>query len=330
MTFSRLLIFLFITIGISVTGFADNIRITGTILEASGFHKPVVAATIKVLNAADSSFVTAASAEEYMYEHYVAGEDNQKTFTGGFSVEVPRGGKYIFTVSCVGYKTTTLDVDASKLGKKEYRLQLDPIYLAEVSEILNEVVVKASKVKFYNKGDVKLFGNYRISQGIYKFSLQEVIRKDFIIKDGSTITFNGNPANANLDIQANYTVNSASLNDLISDASDFVNQTNVKVNCVMNLSGHLTSPTIKLDLELPNERDEIEALVRNYIPTDEQMNMQILYLLSIGKFYPSETFGTGQNSALAELSIPTTDISSGTFFPAFFRISTSLYATSSL
>ena len=152
------------------------------------------------------------------------------------------------------------------------------------------------RTEFYNKGDVKLFGNYRISQGIYKFSLQEVIRKDFIIKDGSTITFNGNPANANLDIQANYTVNSASLNDLISDASDFVNQTNVKVNCVMNLSGHLTSPTIKLDLELPNERDEIEALVRNYIPTDEQMNMQILYLLSIGKFYPSETFGTGQNS----------------------------------
>ena len=38
-----------------------------------------------------------------------------------------------------------------------------------------------------------MFGNYRINQGIYKFSLQEVIRKDFIIKDGSTITFNGAP-----------------------------------------------------------------------------------------------------------------------------------------
>ena len=152
------------------------------------------------------------------------------------------------------------------------------------------------RTEFYNKGDVKLFGSYRLNQGIYKFSLQEVIRKDFIIKDGSTITFNGNPADANMDIQANYTVNSASLNDLIPNASDFVNQTNVKVNCVMSLSGQLTSPTIKLDLELPNERDEVEALVRNYIPTDEQMNMQILYLLGIGKFYPSETFGTGQNS----------------------------------
>ena len=56
-----------------------------------------------------------------------------------------------------------------------------------------------------------MFGSYRISQGVYKFSLQEVIRKDFIIKDGSTITFNGAPLNATLDIQAGYLVNSASL-----------------------------------------------------------------------------------------------------------------------
>ena len=192
MTFSRLLIFLFITIGISVTGFADNIRITGTILEASGFHKPVVAATIKVLNAADSSFVTAASAEECMYEHYVAGEDNQKTFTGGFSVEVPRGGKYIFTVSCVGYKTTTLDVDASKLGKKEYRLQLDPIYLAEVSEILNEVVVKASKVKFYNKGDTLVYNAdaFNLAEGSMLDALVQQLPGVELKQDG-TIYVNG-------------------------------------------------------------------------------------------------------------------------------------------
>ena len=38
-----------------------------------------------------------------------------------------------------------------------------------------------------------------------------------------------------------------------------------------------------MSLELPNERDEVQALVRNYIPTDEQMNMQILYLLGIGQ-----------------------------------------------
>ena len=107
------------------------------------------------------------------------------------------------------------------------------------------------RTEFYNKGDVKMFGSYRISQGVYKFSLQEVIRKDFIIKDGSTITFNGAPLNATLDIQAGYLVNSASLNDLVPDAGNYVNQTNIKVNCLMALTGQLTSPDIKMSLELP-------------------------------------------------------------------------------
>lgn len=153
------------------------------------------------------------------------------------------------------------------------------------------------RTEFYNKGDVKMFGNYRISQGIYKFSLQEVIRKDFIIKDGSTITFNGPPLDATLDILASYTVNSASLNDLIPEAQTIVQQqTNVKVNCIMNLTGNLLRPALKLGIELPNERDEVQALVRNYISTDEQMNMQILYLLGIGKFYPQNNLDNTQNS----------------------------------
>ena len=152
------------------------------------------------------------------------------------------------------------------------------------------------RTEFYNKGDVKMFGSYQINQGVYNFSLQEVIRKDFVIKNGSTITFNGAPLDANLDIQASYTVNSASLNDLIpEESSSIIQQPNVKVNCIMNLSGILVRPTIKLGIELPNERDEVQTLVRNYISTEEQMNMQILYLLGIGKFY-TEDARNNQNS----------------------------------
>ena len=152
------------------------------------------------------------------------------------------------------------------------------------------------RTEFYNKGDVKMFGSYQINQGVYKFSLQEVIRKDFVIKNGSTITFNGAPLDANLGIQASYTVNSASLNDLIpEESSSIIQQPNVKVNCIMNLSGILVRPTIKLGIELPNERDEVQTLVRNYISTEEQMNMQILYLLGIGKFY-TEDARNNQNS----------------------------------
>jgi hypothetical protein len=156
------------------------------------------------------------------------------------------------------------------------------------------------KAEFYNKGDFKLFGNYNFNQGVYKFSLQEVIRKEFNIKSG-TIAFNGDPMDANLDIQASYTVPSASLNDLIPDASTIVQQPNVKVNCLMNLTGVLQHPTINMSIELPNERDEVQALVRNYISTEEQMNMQMLYLLGIGKFYTESNLGSQQSDMMSSV-----------------------------
>lgn len=144
------------------------------------------------------------------------------------------------------------------------------------------------RLDFFNKGDVQLFGNYEINKGIYKFSLQEVIRKDFTIKPGSNIAFNGNPREATLDIRTQYTVNSVSLNDLIPQENLITSQPHIKVNCLMNINGQLTNPNITFDLELPSERDEVRTLVKNFISTDEQMNMQVLYLLGIGKFYTSD------------------------------------------
>lgn len=162
------------------------------------------------------------------------------------------------------------------------------------------------RAEYYNKGDIRMFGNYIIDQGVYKFSLQEVIRKDFLITQGSNIMFNGNPGNAMLDIQAIYTVNSASLTDLIPENSELIKRKNVRVNCLMNLSGVLYRPTIKLGIELPNEREEIQELVRNYVSTDEEINMQILYLLGIGKFYTPDNMYSTQNSNMMTSVISST------------------------
>ncbi|MGN0036032.1 MAG: translocation/assembly module TamB domain-containing protein [Bacteroidaceae bacterium] len=153
------------------------------------------------------------------------------------------------------------------------------------------------RVEYFNKGDVKLFGTYHINQGTYKFSLQEVIRKDFNIQPGSSLTFNGNPVDATLDINASHTVNSVALSDL--GINESFTQTNVKVNCLMNLTGNLTRPQLKFDIDLPNVSAEEREVVRSAISTDEEMNMQILYLLGIGKFYTYDYMSnrTGQSSS---------------------------------
>lgn len=139
------------------------------------------------------------------------------------------------------------------------------------------------KVTYYNKGDFTMYGTYHIDNGMYKLSMQEVIRKDFALNSGSTVTFAGDPYLANLDVQAVHTVNSVSLSDLSPDAS--LNQSTVKVNCLMNLTGSLANPDIKFDLDLPMVSEEDRELVRSATSTEEQMNTQIIYLLGIGKFY---------------------------------------------
>ena len=157
------------------------------------------------------------------------------------------------------------------------------------------------QVNFYNKGNFRMFGNYIIDKGMYKLSMQEVIRKDFNLRSGGTVTFTGDPYLANLDLQAIHTVNSASLSDLSLDAS--LNKSTVKVDCIMNITGSLANPSIKFDLELPTVNEEDRELVRSVTSTEEQMNTQIIYLLSIGKFYTVDYANNSYQSSNATSSL---------------------------
>ena len=187
---------------------------------------------------------------------------------------------------------TYLNILADVTPDATFRIIMDPI----VGDNISFTGSGSLRANYYNKGDFNMFGTYTMDKGIYKLSMQEIIRKDLQLQEGSTLTFNGDPLDAQLDWHAKYTVNSASLNDLIPNASSFVNQTSVKVNCLLDITGNMTQPELKLGLELPQESDEVQSLVQNYIPTEEQMNMQILYLLSIGKFYTPDYVNVSQNS----------------------------------
>jgi len=132
-------------------------------------------------------------------------------------------------------------------------------------------------------------------------SMQEVIRKDFALQSGGTVTFTGDPYHANLDLQAVHTVNSVSLSDLSADAS--LNNSTVKVNCIMNLTGSLANPTIRFDLDLPTVNEEDRELVRSATSTEEQMNTQIIYLLGIGKFYTVDYSNNANQSSNATSSL---------------------------
>ena len=58
-----------------------------------------------------------------------------------------------------------------------------------------------------------MYGGYMIHEGNYNFSLQQLIRKDFKIREGSRIDFRGDPLNALLNLDASYHVK-ANIQDL--------------------------------------------------------------------------------------------------------------------
>lgn len=139
------------------------------------------------------------------------------------------------------------------------------------------------RATYYNKGRFQMYGTFRVDHGLYKLSLQDVIRKDFRFTPGGTLVFGGEPFQADLNLQAVHTVPSVSLNDLSSGTT--FSQNNVRVNCIMNLGGKARSPHISFDFDLPNVNEDEKQMVRSLISTDEEKNMQIIYLLGIGRFY---------------------------------------------
>ncbi|WP_311442537.1 translocation/assembly module TamB domain-containing protein [Hoylesella enoeca] len=155
------------------------------------------------------------------------------------------------------------------------------------------------RATYYNKGGLDMFGNYLVNHGIYKLTVQDVIKKDFQFKEGGTITFGGDPYNARLNLIAQYTVNGVSLSDLQLGRSFSGN--NIRVNCQMKITGTPNTPKIDFGLDMPTVNSDAKQMIYSLINSEEEMNQQVLYLLTIGRFYHqgnnnARTDGSNQQS----------------------------------
>ena len=149
------------------------------------------------------------------------------------------------------------------------------------------------RATYYNKGSFDMFGNYNVDHGIYKLTIQNVIKKDFQFTQGGSIVFGGDPYNAALNLQALYTVVGVPLSDLQLGKSFTSN--NIRVNCLMNITGTPNQPRVDFALDMPTVGTDAKQMIFNVINSEEEMNQQVLYLLAVGRFY-----NQGTNNAAAE------------------------------
>lgn len=132
--------------------FSDNkVDIVGSVYDSFA-NEPLIGATVKLLNSNDSSFVAAVIAESTL----TSGERISKS--PDFILTLPDKNKsYIVVVSYLGYDNLYKSIDSTVLGLNKYKLDLGKLRLSPMSKKLNEVVVSATKIKFYNRGDTLVY-----------------------------------------------------------------------------------------------------------------------------------------------------------------------------
>ena len=149
-------------------------------------------------------------------------------------------------------------------------------------------------------------GRYNITKGEYTFNFQTFIKKPFTLNRGS-ITWNGDPLLAIIDIDAEYLAKNV-------DISSITQSTGVKrkedITIISNLSGNLTKPEISFKFKLPENSD----LNRDYYTTrklndfennENEMFKQVASLLLVNAFI---TDGQGFLTAGSTFNIATSTI----------------------
>ena len=191
--------------------------------------------------------------------------------------------------------TFRMDVRATVTPSTLMTLVMDPIAGDKITARGNGNI----QIDYDTESDaMQMLGKYILEEGNYNFSLQDLILRDFTIRQGSSIAFNGDPMNAILDITASYRVNT-NLSDLdksFSTDRDLA-RTNVPVDAMLMVDGPMQHPDITFDIELPTLTQDVERKVKSIISTDDMMSRQIIYLLALNRFSTPEYMGGTSNGS---------------------------------
>ncbi len=158
-----------------------------------------------------------------------------------FAFQVPaRPANYIIKASYLGFQTTEMPYTVDNIYRREQQRDLPPVYMKRESKMLKEVVVTATKVQFYYKGDTLVFNAdaFELAEGSM---LDALVRQlpGIELKEGGRIYHNGKYVDAlllngkdffrgdhtiMLDNLPAYTVKNIQIYDKWGEQSEFLGQ----------------------------------------------------------------------------------------------------------
>ncbi|ULQ57066.1 translocation/assembly module TamB [Flavihumibacter rivuli] len=209
--------------------------------------------------------------------------------------------------------TMTMDITANPLA--DVYMIIDE----KTGDVINAKGSGKLKMRVGTTDDLTLSGRYEIESGQYNFNLQS-LKKNFILLPGrnNSITWNGDPYEAILKIDALYEADNAKFSDLMATgiSSEDVKRFRGTVYVVASITDRLTQPRISFQIELPQNsplKNNAEALgLLTIIQKDEnELNKQVSYLILLNTFGPLSTSGNaGSGSTVGSAAFESLVISS--------------------
>jgi hypothetical protein len=150
------------------------------------------------------------------------------------------------------------------------------------------------------RGDFNMYGQVEIVRGAYNFTLQGLVNKEFVVRPGGTISWNGDPLAGEMNVTATYTQRTSLAPVLASNTAV------VPVTAVMNLTGPLLQPIIKLNLEFNDIPSSLEGDLAPFLSAlrndEQELNRQVFSLVVFRQLTPVGSLAVtrlqGENNAI--------------------------------
>lgn len=172
------------------------------------------------------------------------------------------------------------------------------------------------RMTYEEGGAFNIYGDYNVEEGEYVFTLADLVRKRFKLEEGGTISWSGNPYEANLDLEASYRqrVSSADLmpQGQSGPEGEGGSPTQIPVIVKAHLLGPLEAPDIQLDLEAEDHVGvtdmsnlNLQSAIQRIRADEQELEQQIISLLVLNRFLPrgeeQDLLATGVDAGIGEL-----------------------------
>ena len=159
-------------------------------------------------------------------------------------------------------------------------------------------------------GKLSLTGAYNLNEGSYLVSFQSVIKRKFEINPGSTIIWNGDPLDAEISINATYSVRASPI-DLVADQMSGMSEVDKSAYkqtypfwVLLKLRGEILHPAISFEIQLPPKNKGIlggavNAKLNLLNEDPSALNKQVFALLILGRFIQENPLQTDANSGVS-------------------------------